>query len=45
MNYFKFIRKDIVASFVVFLIALPLSLGIAVASGASAQSGIVAAII
>lgn len=45
MFSFSKIRKDLIASFVVFLIALPLSLGIAVASGATAQAGIVAAII
>lgn len=38
-------RSDIPASLVVFLVAVPLSLGIAVASGAPAAAGIIAAII
>lgn len=37
------IPRDLVASWVVFLVALPLSLGIAVASGAPVQAGLVAA--
>jgi carbonic anhydrase len=37
--------KDLPASIVVFLVALPLSLGIAVASGATPQSGLIAATI
>ena len=37
--------KDLPASLVVFLVALPLSLGIAVASGATPQSGLIAACI
>lgn len=36
---------DLPASFVVFLVALPLSLGIAVASGATPQAGLIAATI
>jgi len=39
------VQKDIFASFVVFLVALPLSLAIAIASGAKADAGIVAAIV
>ncbi len=38
-------KDDIVAGFVVFLIALPLSLGIAVAAGAPASAGILSAIL
>lgn len=37
-------RKDIPASLVVFLVALPLSIGIAIASGAPVRAGIVGAI-
>ncbi|MET8653981.1 MULTISPECIES: SulP family inorganic anion transporter [Nocardia] len=39
------VRHDLPASIVVFLVALPLSLGIAVASGAPVAAGLVAAII
>ncbi|HWE87904.1 MAG TPA: bifunctional SulP family inorganic anion transporter/carbonic anhydrase [Pseudonocardiaceae bacterium] len=38
-------RHDLPASIVVFLIAIPLSLGIAVASGAPLMSGLIAAVI
>lgn len=38
-------KDDIVAGFVVFLIALPLSIGIALAAGAPASAGILSAII
>ncbi|MBA3884513.1 MAG: SulP family inorganic anion transporter [Acidobacteria bacterium] len=38
-------RYDAVSGFVVFLIALPLSLGIALASGAPAISGVISAIV
>ena len=37
------VRKDLLASFVVFLVALPLSLGIALASGAPIIAGLIAA--
>ncbi|MDX6739770.1 SulP family inorganic anion transporter [Actinocorallia sp. A-T 12471] len=37
--------RDIPASFVVFLVAIPLSLGIAVASGAPVAAGLIAAIV
>lgn len=37
------LRRDIPASLVVFLVALPLSLGIAVASGAPVMAGLIAA--
>ena len=39
------LRYDLPASLVVFLVALPLSLGIAIASGAPALAGIIAAVI
>lgn len=39
------LRYDVPASLVVFLVALPLSLGIAVASGAPVLAGIIAAIV
>ncbi|WP_067458381.1 SulP family inorganic anion transporter [Actinomadura macra] len=42
-NVFTF-RRDLLASFVVFLVAIPLSLGIAVASGAPIAAGLIAAI-
>ncbi|MFG2003025.1 SulP family inorganic anion transporter [Spirillospora sp. NPDC048911] len=38
-------RRDLPASFVVFLVAIPLSLGIAVASGAPIAAGLIAAIV
>lgn len=38
-------RRDLPASFVVFLVAVPLSLGIAVATGAPVAAGLVAAIV
>lgn len=41
----KLNKKDSIASLVVFIVAIPLSLGIALASGTSAYSGLVAAII
>lgn len=43
--YLKNLRHDIPASLVVFLVALPLCLGIALASGAPLFSGIIAGII
>jgi len=39
------LRSDITASLVVFLVALPLSMGIAIASGRSAASGLISAMI
>ncbi|TDD79974.1 SulP family inorganic anion transporter [Actinomadura rubrisoli] len=39
------LRRDLLASFVVFLVAIPLSLGIAVASGAPVAAGLIAAIV
>lgn len=44
-NMFAHWRQDIPAALVVFLVALPLCLGIAVASGAPAFSGIIAGIV
>lgn len=38
------LRRDLLASFVVFLVAIPLSLGIAVASGAPVAAGLIAAV-
>ena len=45
LSPFKNFKKDIPASVVVFLVALPLCLGIAVASGAPPISGLIAGII
>ena len=42
---FNHLSKDIPASIVVFLVAMPLCLGIALASGAPLFSGIIAGII
>src|SRR4051794_32298136 len=42
---FRYVKKDAVAGIIVFLIALPLCLGIAQASGAPLFSGIVSGII
>ena len=39
------IRHDVPASLVVFLVALPLSLGIAIASGAPVMAGLIAAVV
>ena len=44
-QYFKYLKNDIPAAIVVFLVALPLCLGIALASGAPLFSGIIAGII
>lgn len=41
----KHLKADIVAGFVIFLIALPLSIGIALAAGAPASAGILGAIL
>ncbi len=45
MNIFKHLKSDIPASIVVFFVALPLCLGIALASGAPLFSGVIAGII
>ncbi len=45
MSLFKHYKQDLPASLVVFLVALPLCLGIALASGAEPFSGIVAGIV
>ena len=45
MNLFKNYKKDIPASIVVLFVALPLCLGIALASGAPLLSGIIAGVI
>lgn len=42
---FSAVRQDVLASLVVFLIAVPLSLGIALASGAPIIAGLIAAIV
>ena len=42
---FKYIKKDLPASIVVFFVALPLCLGIALASGAPLFSGVIAGIV
>ena len=44
-DYIKYIKTDIPAGIVVFLVALPLCLGIALASGAPLFSGIVSGVI
>ena len=41
----KFFKADIISSFVVFIVAMPLSMGIALASGASLAAGLITAII
>ncbi|HXH29893.1 MAG TPA: SulP family inorganic anion transporter [Bacteriovoracaceae bacterium] len=45
MNLFRFWKQDALASLVVFLVALPLCLGIALASNAPMSSGLLAGII
>ena len=42
---FKYLKEDLPAGLVVFLVALPLCLGIALASGAPLFSGIIAGIV
>ena len=44
-NPFKNLRADIPSSVVVFFVALPLCLGIALASGAPLFSGLIAGIV
>ena len=44
-NMFKEIKNDLPASIVVFFVAVPLCLGIALASGAPLFSGIIAGIV
>ena len=43
--YFRYLKDDIRASIVVFLVAIPLCLGIALASGAPMFSGLIAGIV
>ena len=45
MSFFKHIKNDLPASIVVFFVAVPLCLGIALASGAPLFSGIIAGIV
>ncbi|MEI9919485.1 MAG: SulP family inorganic anion transporter [Bacteroidota bacterium] len=45
MNIKEYFSHDLLASLVVFLVALPLCLGIALASGAPLQSGLIAGVI
>ena len=42
---FSSVRQDVLASLVVFLVAIPLSLGIALASGAPIMAGLIAGIV
>jgi len=44
-NTFKYLKSDLSASIIVFLVALPLCLGIALASGAPLFSGLIAGIV
>lgn len=44
-QYFKYLKNDLPASIVVFFVAIPLCLGIALASGAPLFSGLIAGII
>lgn len=44
-EYLKYLKNDIPASIIVFLVAVPLCLGIALASGAPLFSGIIAGIV
>ncbi len=41
----KICKEDIIASLIVFIVALPLSLGVALASGASLEAGLITAVI
>ena len=43
--YFQYINEDVPAGLVVFLVALPLCLGIALASGAPPFAGVIAGIV
>ncbi|MFT5666290.1 MAG: MFS superfamily sulfate permease-like transporter, partial [Vicingaceae bacterium] len=45
MNLFKELKSDLPASVIVFFVALPLCLGIALASGAPLFSGLIAGIV
>src|ERR1041384_8181585 len=45
MNLKKYFSNDLLASIVVFLVALPLCLGIALASGAPLQAGLIAGVV
>ncbi|GGV14664.1 sulfate transporter [Streptomyces litmocidini] len=45
MTHFPFLRQDFAASLVVFLVALPLCVGVAVASGVPAELGLVTGIV
>ncbi|MDL9935202.1 bifunctional SulP family inorganic anion transporter/carbonic anhydrase [Gordonia sp. ABSL1-1] len=45
LNFRETLRYDLPASLVVFLVALPLSLGIAIASGAPVLAGLIAAVV
>lgn len=45
MNFKEYFSNDLLASLVVFLVALPLCLGIALASGAPLQAGLIAGVV
>ncbi|NUW47099.1 SulP family inorganic anion transporter, partial [Nonomuraea rhodomycinica] len=44
-NVLRTLRYDVPASLAVFLVAVPLSLGIAMASGAPLAAGLIAAVV
>ncbi|OQW49862.1 MAG: hypothetical protein A4S09_11480 [Proteobacteria bacterium SG_bin7] len=41
----RYLRDDVVASLIVFIVALPLSLGIALASGGTPEAGLITAVV
>ena len=45
INFFSYLKSDFASGLVVFLVALPLCLGIALASGAPLFSGIISGVV